>query len=156
MIIYTDEYFKRVLKYQYSLICIMAYYEKFQLVRESLISYCKELITDNHHRMFHMWLSCEADTGFGHGYLNKFKEQFGDYITEEIETQLWFAGKNIVYAINTFIAIKRGEYKIKDLLDFVEKFISEQLDDFDNDYDVTEWFNNETDNIEEDKEDNPQ
>ena len=52
--------------------------------------------------------------------------------------------------------IKDDDYELDELLDFVEKFISEQLDDFDNDYDTTEWFNNETDDVEENREDNPQ
>ncbi len=134
----------------------MTYYHKFELVRTSLITHCKECILENHERMFNMWLSCEADMEFGHRYQDIFKEHFGDYITEEIKGQLWFAGKNIIYAINSFISLKGGDYEVDELLDFVEKFVSEQLDDFDNDYDTTEWFNNETDTIEEAKEDNPQ
>lgn len=127
----------------------MTYAQRFQLVRESLISHSKECVSENYGRMFDMWLSCEADMEFGHGYQDKFKEHFGDYITEEIKAQLWFAGKNIVYAINTFISIKDDDYELDELLDFVEKFISEQLDDFDNDYDTTEWFNNKIDDVKE-------
>lgn len=134
----------------------MAYEEKFELVRNSLISYCKECISENYERMFDMWLSMEADMEFGLGYQDKFKEQFGDYITDEIKAQLWFAGKNIIYAINSFILLKNDDYELNELLEFVEKFISEQLDDFDNDYDTTEWFNNDNENDEEYKEDNPQ
>ena len=134
----------------------MAYYQKFELVRTSLITHCKKCISENYERMFDMWLSCEADMEFGHGYQNKFKEHFGDYITDEIEAQLWFAGKNIIYAINSFISLKDDDYELHELLDFVEKFISEQLDDFDNDYDTTEWFNSDNENVEETKEDNPQ
>jgi hypothetical protein len=134
----------------------MSYYQRFDLVRHSLITHCKECISENFERMFNMWLSCEADMEFGRGYQNKFKEHFGDYITDEIKGQLWFAGKNIIYAINSFISLKDNNYELDELLDFVEKFVSEQLDDFDNDYDTTEWFNNETDNLEETKEDNPQ
>lgn len=136
----------------------MAYYEKFELVRTSLITHCKECISENYEGRFDMWLMCEADMKFGHGYQDKFKEHFGDYITEEVQAQLWFAGKNIIYAINSFISLKDDDYELDELLDFVEKFVCEQLDDFDNDYDVTEWFNNETDTIEEveeSKEDNP-
>ena len=134
----------------------MAYYQKFELVRTSLITHCKKCISENYERMFDMWLSCEADMEFGHGYQNKFKEHFGDYITDEIQAQLWLAGKNIIYAINSFISLKDDDYELHELLDFVEKFVSEQLDDFDNDYDTTEWFNNETDTNEEAKEDSPQ
>ena len=131
----------------------MTYSQKFQLVRESLIEHCKECISENHDRMFDMWLQMDADMEFGHGYQDKFKEHFGDYITDDVKSQLWFAGKNIIYAINTFISIKSGQYELDDLLDFVEKFISEQLDDFGNDYDTCGWFNDESDK---DEENNPQ
>lgn len=134
----------------------MAYEQKFKLVKNSLISYCKDCISENHERMFDMWLRCEADMEFGHGYQNKFKEHFGDYITDEIGAQLWFAGKNIIYAINSFISLKNGYYELNELLEFVEWFVSEQLDGFDNDYDTTEWFNSDNENVEETKEDNPQ
>ena len=90
----------------------MAFYERFELVRNSLISHCKECVSDNYasdkyEKMFRLWLSCEADMEFGHGYQNIFKEHFGDYINQEIQAQLWFAGKNIIYAINSFIALER-------------------------------------------------
>jgi hypothetical protein len=134
----------------------MAYYQKFQLVRSSLITHFRECISENYERMFDMWLMCEADMVFGHGYQNTFKEHFGDYITDEINAQLWFAGKNIIYAINSFISLKNAYYELNELLEFVETFVSEQLDNFDNDYDTTEWFNSDNENIEETKEDNPQ
>jgi len=134
----------------------MAYYQKFELVRSSLITHCRKCISENYERMFDMWLSCEADMEFGHGYQNTFKEHFGDYITEEIKAQLWFAGKNIIYAINSFFSLKGDDYELYELLDFVEQFVCAQLDDFDNDYDTTEWFNDQTDTVEEVKEDNPQ
>jgi hypothetical protein len=93
---------------------------------------------------------------FGYGYQDIFKEHFGDYITDEIKGQLWFAGKNIIYAINSFISLKNDDYELDELLEFVEKFVSEQLDDFDNNYDTTEWFNSDNENVEETKKDNPQ
>ena len=65
------------------------------------------------------------------GYQDKFKEQFSQYMNSEIEGLLFFAGKNIVFAINTFMLCKDNA-KLKDVLNFTEKFILEQLDDFDN------------------------
>ena len=47
-------------------------------------------------------------------------------------------------------------YELDELLEFVEKFVSEQLDDFDNNYDTTEWFNSDNENVEETIKDNPQ
>jgi hypothetical protein len=118
------------------------YQQKFELVRNSLIKYCKECISKNHDNYFDMWLRCKADMVFGHGYQYIFKEHFGVYITDEIEAQLWFAGKNIIYAINSFISLNNDYYELNELLDFVESFVSEQLDDFDNDYESTQWFEN--------------
>jgi hypothetical protein len=132
------------------------YQQKFELVRNSLIKHCKDCISENYGRMFDSWLSYDADMEFGYGYQNKFKEHFGNYITDEIEAQLYFAGKNIIYAINSFISLKNNDYHLNELLEFVESFVSEQLDDFDNDYDTTQWFNSDNENVEETKEDNPQ
>lgn len=131
----------------------MSYSQKKELVETSLISHCKKCVSENWERMFDMWLSCEADMEFGHGYIDNFKEQFGDNITENVESQLWFAGKNLIYSICTFMAVNNN-CKLSDILDFIEKFISLQLEDFENDYDTTEWINSEnSDN--ENHEDNP-
>jgi hypothetical protein len=35
----------------------MAHEEKFELVRNTLISYCKECISENYVRMFDMWFA---------------------------------------------------------------------------------------------------
>ena len=133
----------------------MAYEQKFALVRESLISYFKERLLEKYNRMFDLWLMIDAGREFGRQYKDTFNEYFGDYITDEIGEQLWITGKNIIYAIKTFIAIKGDECKLNDIIEFVEKFVCEQLDDFDNSYDTTEWFNNGVNNNEEDKEDDP-
>ena len=134
----------------------MSYEEKFYLAEKSLIKSCKKSVSDNYNKMFDMWLMCEADMEFGHAYQDIFKKHFGEYITEGISSQLWFAGKNIIYAIKSYISIKKGIYHLEELLDFVETFVTEQIRDFDNDYDTSEWFNDEIDTIEETKEDIPQ
>jgi hypothetical protein len=109
----------------------MNYEYKFNLVKESLLLFCKNCVTENWDKMFDMWLSCEADIEFGNGYQNEFKKQFRDYITPEIDTLLWLAGKNIIFAVNAFMAYN-NEADLEDVLDFMNKFIYEQLDDFDN------------------------
>jgi hypothetical protein len=120
------------------------YERNFALFSESLISYCKELVSEKYNEMFSngmfdMWLNIDAGMDIGHIYIDKFKEHFGDNIRKEIQTQLFFAGKNISYAISSFIYIKNHEYKLGELLDFVETFVSEQVDGFDNDYDRPEY-----------------
>jgi hypothetical protein len=115
----------------------MTFYERFNRLQTELIEYCKECITRNHTGYFTIWL--ESETDISDGYRRIVKEQFGEYITKEIEYQLYFAGKNIIYAIQTFITLNE-EYNLDELLDFVDIFITKQLDDFENDYDTTEWF----------------
>lgn len=111
----------------------MSYDEKLELVRTSLISYCKECIIGKWggRDFFGMWLKYDADMDFGYGYQNKFNEQFSQYMNSEIKDVLWLAGKHMVYAISAFMAYKNNA-DLDDVLDFTEKFLSEQLDDFDN------------------------
>jgi hypothetical protein len=118
------------------------YERKFALFRQSLISYCKEVVSEKYNEMFDMWLQLDAGMDIGHEYIDKFKEHFGDDIRNEIKTQLFFAGKNISYAISSFIYIKDDHYNLHELLDFVESFVSGQLEGFDNDYDRPECYNN--------------
>jgi hypothetical protein len=75
-----------------------------------------------------MWLSIEADHTFGHGYQNTFKEQFSQYMNTDIETNIYTAGLNLLFAIKAFIKFKK-DCSLEDVLCFTEQFISEQLDD---------------------------
>ncbi len=117
------------------------YSQKFELVEKNLILECKNLISTNYLKMFDMWLLHEADMEFGYTYQDTFKSQFQDYITEENNNKLWLSAKNLIYAIYSFIDIKKDKYILEDLLEFVEIFITKQLDGFDNDYETTTWFN---------------
>ena len=109
----------------------MSYEDKLGLVRNSIITQCKDRVSENWLQMFDMWLSCEADMVFYHIYISAIKEEFAKYVTPEIETLLWISGKNIVYAISTYMGIKK-DATLYEFLQFVEEFVSKQLDDFDN------------------------
>jgi hypothetical protein len=109
----------------------MSYEDKFAIVRKSIITQCKEVITENWLKMFHMWLSCEADMEFPNIYKGAIKEEFAKYVTPEIETLLWISGKNIVFAICAYMRIKKNA-SMKDVIKFTEEFVSSQLNDFDN------------------------
>ncbi len=109
----------------------MAYEQKFKLVRDALILHCKECIRTSWGQMFDMWLSVDAGMDFGHLYKDKFNEQFSRYINSNIETTLWFAGKNVAFAIGAFITYKKNA-NLNDVLNFTELFLLEQLDDFKN------------------------
>ena len=115
------------------------YNSKFEAASSSLIKYCKDVIIEHHHNSFREWLNYEADICFAQGYQDKFKTEFGEYIPHEIHSRLWCAGKNIIYAIHSFIVLKE-DYELEELLKFVETFVSIQLQNFDDDYDPTEWF----------------
>jgi len=109
----------------------MSYDEKLTLVKYSVLEHFRKRITDNWEKMFDMWLSCEADMVFGDGYRAKFKEEFSNYMTPEIEDKLWFMGGNVVCAISAFMNYK-DEACLDDILDFTEQFVSSQMDSFTN------------------------
>lgn len=109
----------------------MSYEEKFEIVKKSLIKYCKECIKENWNQMFDMWLMCEADMVFGYGYQNRFKDEFSEYMDSKVEEILWFAGQNLLCGIRAFKEYSKG-INLKNILNFTEKFIIEQLDEFDN------------------------
>jgi hypothetical protein len=140
----------------------MTSFQELDVVDRTLIAKIKEIITDNYYKpMFDMWLTYDADHTFGGWYEGIFKDHYGDFITEDVECRLWFASKNIIYAIKSFIYIKKDDYELDELLDFVEYFVSEQLSQFGNDYSDYECYNwsmiinnEETENLEEEVEDN--
>jgi hypothetical protein len=113
----------------------MGYRENYDkhlaLAKHALIIDCRKRITDNWDKMFDMWLSCEADMEFGHAYKYHLKEHFGKYVNKEIENTLWFAAKNILFAISALMNYK-DDAELDDVLDFTEQFIESQFDDFDN------------------------
>ena len=126
----------------------MTYVQTFGLVRESLISYCKQRIAENYGDTLDIWLLMEANLEFGYGYQGIFKEHFRNYITEEVDAKLWFSAKQMLYAIHAFLRIHEDDCALATLLRFVEIFISEQLDHFANDYDTSSWLSE--DNSDED------
>jgi hypothetical protein len=85
--------------------------------------------------MFDMWLNCEADMAFGFGYIDKFKKHFSQYMNKDIEQNLYIAGKNINFAISTYMEMyddDDDDVELDDVLKFTEKFIENQIIDFDN------------------------
>jgi len=123
----------------------MEFSERLDIVKELLIIDFKNIVSENHNKMFDMWIQMEADMAFGYGYQNKFKEHFGNNIDKHTLDQLWFAGKNIIYAINSFITIKSSNYELEELLHFIEEFVSQQFNDFQNDYE-SEWYDEDDEN----------
>jgi len=107
----------------------MTYEERFKIVRDHLISYTKEKITSryNYCNEFFMW----SYSAIKEEYVRAFKEQFEHYMTKENEALIWFAAYNIGVSVRAYIN-SHPEYKLEDLVEFVENFVKDQLDDFDN------------------------
>jgi hypothetical protein len=109
----------------------MTYEDKLDTIKGALVSYCKNSITENWSRMFDMWLTHEADMVFGNAYRRIFSEYFAQCINSNINTELWIAGKNCVFAITALLSYKR-DATINDVLTFIEIFLTEQLNDLTN------------------------
>ena len=107
----------------------MSYEEKFQRVKTSLVDFVKEKITSryNYNNEFHMW----SYSAIKEAYVSKFKDEFAQYMNDDIEAKLWFAGQNIGFAVQTFIDTNPN-YTLRKLINFVETFLTIQLDDFGN------------------------
>ena len=113
--------------------CMAPYDQKLDLVKKSLIKHCRKCISDNWDKMFDMWLSCDAGMEFGHVYINEFKKEFSQYMNKDIiRNNLYIAGKNIKFAISAFMGMYDDELDLDSVLKFTEKFIDNQITDFDN------------------------
>jgi hypothetical protein len=107
----------------------MGYHEKFEIVKNNIITQCKKDINDNWFKMFDMWLWCEADWEFHHNYKTSFNAEFEKYMTSDVELVIRISAKNIVYAIQAHMT---PDSNLSDVLSFTHDFIEEQLNDFDN------------------------
>jgi hypothetical protein len=105
----------------------MSYEERFDIVKNSLIDFVKERIASryNYNNEFHIW----SYSAIKEAYVSKFKEEFSEYVNSGIESKLWFAGQNIGFAVQTFIDLNPN-YTLDNLLEYVETFLTIQLDNF--------------------------
>jgi hypothetical protein len=107
----------------------MGYHEKFEIVKNTIITESKESIKNDWLQMFDMWLSCEADLTFSCIYENAFNSEFEKYMTPDSKLVIRIFAKNLVYAI---VAHMTPDSNLSDILSFTHDFIEGQLDDFDN------------------------
>ena len=114
----------------------MSFIFDFQIVRDDLSTTIEELISNNIDQMFEMWLVHEAD--IQQVYVSIFKKYYGEHITDEIEDKLWFAGENITFALTGLMTMDQT-IPLQDVLRFTKKMLKEQLDNFENDYDLDDW-----------------
>ncbi len=107
----------------------MSYEYKFNRVKTALIDFIKEKIISryNYNNEFHLW----SYSAIKEAYVSKFKDEFAEYMNEEIEAKLWFAGQNIGFAVQTFVDTNPN-FTLINLVKFVESFVTIQLDEFGN------------------------
>ena len=107
----------------------MGYSEKFEIVKNNIITECKDSVRKNWLQMFGMWLSYEADLTFSCIYEGAFNAKFEKYMTSDADFVIRISAKNLVYAIGAHMT---PDSNLSDILSFTHDFIEGQLDDFDN------------------------
>ena len=113
----------------------MSYSEKMELVKKELIVYCNDCINNHNNGWFDMWLSMEGRFEVCHGYERIFKKHFEHYIDDDLSTIIWHYGDHLTYGIQAFKKTVKEECTQEDIFKFIESFITNQLDNFDNSYD---------------------
>jgi hypothetical protein len=98
------------------------------------------MLTENHgnKEQFRLWLKHEAEMDLGRLYRDEFKREFGPLISENVEQQLYYAAKNLIYMLLAYTDT-RPLYEIGELVKMMNSFMTEQMDGFDEDFEVTEW-----------------
>jgi len=109
----------------------MQYTHRLLEVRKYLLDSVRGKIQHHWDEDFHIWLNGQASSELGHWYLHAVNQEFSMYTTPEINDILWVAGKSLVHAITAFMKY-RDDPQLEDLLAFVELFIIQQMEDFDN------------------------
>ena len=107
----------------------MEFEERLELIKVSLTKLCKDKIIKryNFNSDFSLWSYSEIMTG----YIDEFTEQYGEWIRPKTSELLWFAGKNLSFAVHTYVTLNKN-YTLDSLLEFVDTFLSIQLGDAEN------------------------
>ena len=118
----------------------MLFYQRINIVEARVRTYCSNMLTENHgnKEQFRLWLKHEAEMDLGRLYRDEFKREFGPLISENVEQQLYYAAKNLVYMLLAYTDT-RPLYEIGELVKMMNSFMTEQMDGFDEDFEVTEW-----------------
>ena len=118
----------------------MLFYQRINIVEARVRTYCSNMLTENHgnKEQFRLWLKHEAEMDLGRLYRDEFKREFGALISENVEQQLYYAAKNLVYMLLAYTDT-RPLYEIGELVKMMNSFMTEQMDGFDEDFEVSEW-----------------
>ena len=109
----------------------MQYAQRLLQVKHHLLDSIRGKIGHHWDEDFPTWLKGQAPSELGHWYQHAMNHEFSMYTTPEVNDILWVAGKSLVHAIAAFMEY-RDDPQLDDLLAFVELFITEQMNDFDN------------------------
>lgn len=105
--------------------------DRLKKVKDSLKKFITDNVTSEYKKHNGVWFETREFYEIAEAYADHFSKEFQNQMTPSFRDKLWFAGQNVAYAIHTFCKIYSG-YLLIDLLRFVNTFVSEQLDDFDN------------------------
>ena len=104
----------------------MSYNDKFQKIKKLIIQDVKDEIIKryNYNKEFNLW----SYSHIKDNYISKFKEEISQYINANFENELYISAINIGFAIRAYININ-SDYKLDNLLIFIENFLTIQLDE---------------------------
>jgi len=105
--------------------------DRLKKVKDSLKKFITDNVTSEYKKHNGVWFETREFYEIAEAYADHFSKEFQNQMTPSFRDKLWFAGQNVAYAIHTFCKMYSG-YLLIDLLRFVNTFVSEQLDDFDN------------------------
>lgn len=98
--------------------------EDFDKIRVNIINYCKQEVINNWERI-REWLREEAEMCVGDAY----QKLFSEGLCNDKLCLMDFAGKNLVYALETYV-LEKSNLTQEDLLKFAECFINAQMNEF--------------------------
>jgi hypothetical protein len=104
-----------------------SYSETLTMFKDSLITHCKRVIIKNWGVYFKLWLDSETDIGDAYRFLSK--EYFKNYVTQEVENDLYMLGQSTVYAVKSFLVYSE-DADIDDVVEFVEILMTTQFENF--------------------------
>ena len=111
--------------------------EKFCAFHSDLSNSLQLLIKSNY-ILFDLWRRCEAEQNLRFAYVQTFYTHFPEYVDDDVYDKLEFAGKNIFYGLNAYLSINVS-CSMEELIEFIDSFLTHQLDEFLNDYEIPEW-----------------
>lgn len=109
--------------------------EGYEHFCDAVVTYIKSCITDNQGPYFEEWLITEADLDFQHGFESRLARVYRIPLTNRTRDRMSAASRGIVYALQAYISM----HEQKDLLEFVDAVLYNQLKEFDTDYVDIVW-----------------